>query len=178
MKSMLRAIIRKYLPLLLSLSLTASLGFALTEGLSSGYHGLERTLDRYLSDYGYPDGVITTDVTSVSDAEKIQRIKGVASVDTSLCADTMLRKEDGEYLAVRIFSYADTDRQKFYFWEHADSGGENSVLLEYHYARSHHIKAGDTVSFASGMNTGRSSWPASSAALRPSTPSFRNMRGA
>ena len=147
MKSMLRAITKKYRLMLLSISLAASLGFALTAGLSSGYLSLERSLDSYLSDYGYPDGVITTEVTSVSDAKKIRDIPGVEAVYTCLCADTMMRAQNGEYLAARVFSYTDQDRQKFHYWEQADDEGRDSVLLEYNYAKSHNISAGDTVSF-------------------------------
>ena len=144
---MVKAVIKKYFKLLLSLSLTASLGFALIVGLAGGYLSLKTTLDKYLSDYAYPDAYISTGVTSVSEAENLLKIPGVTGCDTRLCGNTMMKTEDGEYLAARIFSYQDAEKQKYYFWDKTDLGEQEGVLLEYHYADSHNIKTGDTVYF-------------------------------
>ena len=147
LKYMTGAVIKKYWKLLLSLAITASLGFALISGLSSGYASLEHSLNQYLADYRYPNAMITTEVTNVSDASKLLSLKGVEACDTRLCANSMLKSESGDYYSVRVFSYREEEQQGFYFWDRIDPKGQDSVLLEYHFADSHNIKPGDRVSF-------------------------------
>ncbi|MEE0957516.1 MAG: hypothetical protein UH734_05450, partial [Ruminococcus sp.] len=126
MKSMLHAIIKKYFKLLLSVTLVVSLGFSLAWGLSSGYMSLEASLNRYVDDYDYPDGYITTEATSTDDALKLLRINGVKSCETRLCADTMMKTADGNYYSVRVFSYRDDEKQRFYRW--SEASGDSGIL--------------------------------------------------
>ena len=133
MKSMLLAIIKKYYKLLLSVTLVISLGFSLAWGLSAGYISLEDSLYRYVKDYAYPDGYITTEVTSSDDAEKLLHIDGVQSCDTRLCADTVMRTSDGRYFSVRAFSYSEKEKQGFYYWSEY-SGESDGILAEYNFA--------------------------------------------
>lgn len=146
MKRMLFAIVKKYYKLLLSVTLVVSLGFSLAWGLSAGYLSLEDSLYRYVDDYAYPDGYITTEVTSSDDAEKLLSIDGVQRCDTRLCADTVMKTTDGRCFSVRAFSYSENEKQKFYLWSDC-SGGSNGILVEYNFASSNGISAGDTLSF-------------------------------
>lgn len=145
MKSMLHAIIKKYFKLLLSVTLVVSLGFSLAWGLSSGYMSLEASLNRYVDDYDYPDGYITTEATSTDDALKLLRINGVKSCETRLCADTMMKTADGNYYSVRVFSYRDDEKQRFYRW--SEASGDSGILAEYNFAANNGISAGDTLYF-------------------------------
>ena len=146
MKRMLFAIVKKYFKLLLSVTLVVSLGFSLAWGLSAGYISLEDSLYRYVKEYAYPDGYITTEVTSSDDAEKLLHIDGVQSCDTRLCADTVMRTSDGRYFSVRAFSYSEKEKQGFYYWSEY-SGESDGILAEYNFAASNGISAGDTLSF-------------------------------
>lgn len=63
MKGMLSAIRKKHYKLLISVAVIASLGFGMTAGLICGYNSLKCSLEDYVSSYGYPDAVITTEIT-------------------------------------------------------------------------------------------------------------------
>ena len=130
MSKMLRAITKKYFKLLVSISLVASLGFGLISGLTGGYLTLKASLDSYVVDYAYPDAFITTEVTSVSDADAIKNIEGVKDCDTRMCADTVMKDEDGDFYSVRVFTYSDDESQKFRFWS-GDAENKEGVILEY-----------------------------------------------
>ena len=146
MKRMLFALEKKYFKLLLSITLVVSLGFSLAWSLSAGYISLEDSLYRYVDDYAYPDGYITTEVTTTDDAEKLLSIDGVQSCDTRLCADTLMKTSDERYFSVRVFSYSETEKQGFYCW--SDYSGDNDgIFVEYNFASSNGISAGDTLSF-------------------------------
>ena len=147
MKRVAWAIIKKYFKLLLSLAFIASLGFALIAGLTSGYRSVENTVKKYISDYNYPDAVISAEVTTVDNLSGLAEIEGISGADARMCADTMMKTADGTYLSARIFSYSDTERQGFYFWEKADGGDSECILLEHNFAVRNNIKAGDTVFF-------------------------------
>ena len=144
MSKMLRAITKKYFKLLVSISLVASLGFGLISGLTGGYLTLKASLDSYVADYAYPDAFITTEVTSVSDADAIKNIEGVKDCDTRMCADTVMKDEDGDFYSVRVFTYSDDESQKFRFWS-GDAENKEGVILEYKFAKNNGISVGDTV---------------------------------
>ena len=143
---MLRAFTKKYIKLLVSVTLIASLGFSLAWSLSSGYRSLDDSLTDYVENYDYPEGYITTKVTSVSDKDKLMNVDGISDCDTRLCADTVMKTEDGDIYSVRVFSYSDDEKQSFYRWDEKKDV-KNGVLLEYNFAKSNGISAGDTVSF-------------------------------
>ena len=143
---MLRAITKKYVKLLISVTLIASLGFSLAWGLSSGYASLAKSLNSYVTNYGYPDGYITTEVTSTADAEKVLAVDGIRDCDTRLCADTVMKTAAGDIYSVRVFSYSAGEEQSFYRWSDKEDV-EDGILLEYHFAVSNNISAGDVVYF-------------------------------
>ena len=145
MKTMLRAVIKKHIKLLISVTLIASLGFSLSWGLSGGYVSLERSLRDYVEKYHYPDVCITTEITTSDDADSLLAIDGVQGCDTRLFADTLMKTSDEDYFSVRVFSYTDSERQTFCRWSESDGG--DGVLIEYNFAENNGISAGDTVSF-------------------------------
>ncbi|GEM_PF-5513611 len=147
MKGMLTGLIKRYHKLLISLAIIVAMGFGLTAGLSSSYVSLERSLTDYVKGYGYPDGVISTRMTLDYLAERLKRIDGVADCEARYYLDTVMKKQDGNYLSARIYSFDDEDRQEFKYWEKKESGEKNGVLLEYNFAKYHDIKVGDTVMF-------------------------------
>lgn len=144
---MLFPIIKKYLKLLISIMLVSAMGCSIMTGLSSAYVSLETSLNDYVSNYRYPDAVITTDVTNRDQISKLQTLSSVSEINARLCGDTYIKSKEGRYLSVRVFSYNPDDIQKFHVWSQADSNGKDDVFLEYNFAEDNHIHAGDTVSF-------------------------------
>ena len=137
MKTMLRAVIKKHIKLLISVTLIASLGFSLSWGLSGGYVSLERSLRDYVEKYHYPDVCITTEITTSDDADSLLAIDGVQGCDTRLFADTLMKTSDEDYFSVRVFSYTDSERQTFCRWSESDGG--DGVLIEYNFAENNGI---------------------------------------
>lgn len=146
MKGMLSAILKKHIKLLISVAIIASLGFGMTAGLICGYNSLERSLNDYVADYRYPDAVITTEVTTVEAADRIKELEGISGCDARLFADTTVRDSEGKNFTVRAFSYSEEERQGFVYWSKAENT-EDAVLVEFKFAESNGIRAGDRLSF-------------------------------
>jgi len=146
MKGMLSAILKKHIKLLISVAIIASLGFGMTAGLICGYNSLERSLNDYVADYRYPDAVITTEVTTVEAADRIKGLEGISGCDARLFADTTVRDSKGKNFTVRAFSYSEEERQGFVYWSKAETS-EDAVLVEFKFAESNGIRAGDRLSF-------------------------------
>ncbi|MBR4621930.1 MAG: FtsX-like permease family protein [Ruminococcus sp.] len=146
MKGMLSAICKKHIKLLISVAVIASLGFGMTAGLICGYDSLERSLNDYVSDYNYPDAVITTEVTTAEAAERLRRLEGISGCDPRLFVDTTVKDGEGKNLTVRAFSYSEDERQGFVFWSKAKTL-DDTVLVEFKFAESNDIRVGDRLSF-------------------------------
>ena len=147
---MFRAIIKKYWKLLLSILLVSAVGCVSMTGLASGYLSLERSLTHYIRDYGYPDGVIHTAVTTRDKADLLRALPGISGVNTRLLGDTVMISPSGRYLSVRAISYSDGDFQRFYYWQKTDPEGKDAIFLEYTFADENGISAGDFVSVRVG----------------------------
>ena len=145
-----RAIIKKYWKLLLSILLVSAVGCAGMTGLSSGYLSLEQSLTHYVRDYGYPDGVIQTAVTTRDKADLLHALPGISEVNTRLAIDTVMMSPSGRYLSVRAFSFSDEDFQRFHYWKKTDPEVKDAILLEYNFADYNAIYAGDIVSIRVG----------------------------
>ena len=147
---MFRAIIKKYWKLLLSILLVSAVGCVSMTGLTSGYLSLERSLMQYIRDYGYPDGVIQTAVTTRDKADLLRSLSGISEVNTRLLGDTVIMSPSGRHLSVRAISFSDEDFQRFYYWQKTDPKENDAILLEYNFADDNGISAGDTVSVRVG----------------------------
>ena len=147
---MFRAIINKYRKLLLSILLVSAVGCASMTGLASSYLSLERSLRHYIRDYGYPDGVIRTAVTTRDKADLLRTLPGISEVNTRLLGDTVMISPSGRYLSVRAISYSDGDFQQFHYWQKTDPGEKDAILLEYIFADDNGISAGDIVTVRVG----------------------------
>ena len=130
---MFRAIIKKYWKLLLSILLVSAVGCVSMTGLTSGYLSLERSLMQYIRDYGYPDGVIQTAVTTRDKADLLRSLPGISEVNTRLLGDTVMMSPSGRYLSVRAISFSDEDFQRFYYWQKTDPKEKDTILLEYNF---------------------------------------------
>ena len=166
MKGMLAALWKKHFKLLISVAIIAALGFGMTAGLSCGNDSLKRSLDNYLSDYNYPDAVITTEVTTIDTADRLRAIEGVDSCYPRLYAETIMRDSEGKNFTVRAFTYTEEELQGFVYWSQADVG-EEAVLVEDKFAESNNINAGDELSFR--IDGEYRSYPVAGVISRPET---------
>lgn len=146
MRGMLKAIGKKHYKLLLSLAIITALGFGMTAGLICGFRTLKRSLEDYVSKYHYPNAVITTQVTDVSEAERLREIKGVRGCDARLFIDTAIRDDEGKNLTVRVFSFTEEERQGFVYWSLSEDV-RDSMFVEYKFAKNNGINEGDTIEF-------------------------------
>ncbi len=147
MRRMLFPVIKKYLKLLISIMLVSAMGCGIMTGLSGAYVSLETSLNDYVKNYRHPHAVITTDVTSRKNIDKLKELSSVSEINARLCGDTYIKSKQGRYLSVRVFSYAPDDIQQFHFWSQADSNGKDDVLIECNFAQDNNIHAGDTLNF-------------------------------
>ena len=97
MRRMLFPVIRKYLKLLISIMLVSAMGCGIMTGLSGAYVSLETSLNDYVKDYRHPHAVITTDVTSRKNIDKLKESSSVSEVNARLCGDTYIKSRQGRY---------------------------------------------------------------------------------
>ncbi len=142
---LLRAITKKYRKLLLSMLLLSAFGCAAMTGIGNAYLSLRESLQVYIREGGYPDAVITTDVTERKRMEQLIAIPGVSQVNARLAGDVMMISPKGRYLSIRAMSFDEDDFQRMYFWEQADPGDMDPIFLECDFAKKNELKAGDTV---------------------------------
>lgn len=145
---MILPIFKKYLKLLISIVLVSAMGCGIMIGLSGAYVSLETSLNEYVSDYRYPDAVVTTDVVNRSRAQRLTtKVDSVSEVTARLCADTVVKSKTGRLLSVRFFTFEEDDRQKFHFWSRKPDDSKDEIYLEVNFAEDNDIAVGDTVSF-------------------------------
>ena len=78
--------------------LVSAFGCGSMTGISSGYLSLKKTLDVYMREGGYPDAVVTTDVTKRSQMDTLRALDGIAAVNARLVGDGFLISPEGRYL--------------------------------------------------------------------------------
>ena len=145
-----RAIGKKYWKLLLSMLLVSAFGCATLTGLGSGFQSLKEALDLYVREGGYPDAIVTTDVTKRGQTDSLRALPGVAEANARLIGDLVLVSPSERYLSIRAMSFDEDEFQLFYFWDQADPGALDPVYLEYNFAHKAGIQAGDTVTIRVG----------------------------
>ena len=134
----------------MSMLLVSAFGCATMTGINSGCLSLQKVLDAYMQEGGYPDAVITTDVVKRSEMEALLALDGIEKVNTRLVGDGIMISPEGRYLSIRMMSFDEDDFQKIYFWDRAEANGLYPIYLEYFFAKNNGIKAGDTVTLMSG----------------------------
>lgn len=139
------AICKKYWKLLLSMLLVSAFGCASFTGLAGGFLSLKEALDLYVLEGGYPDAFVTTDVTERQRMDALKAVAGVAEVNARLIGDLVLINGDGRYLSIRAMSFDADEFQQFHFWDRADQNAHDPIYLEYNFAKTAGILAGDTV---------------------------------
>lgn len=125
--------------------LISAFGCATLTGLAGGYLSLKEALDRYIQEGGYPDALITTDVTERERMDELKAVAGVTEVNARLIGDLMLVNGEERYLSIRAMSFDEDEFQLFYFWEQAEQNAYDPIYLEYNFAKNAGIRAGDTV---------------------------------
>ena len=134
----------------MSMLLLSTLGCAAMTGIGNAYLSLRDSLQAYIRDGGYPDAIITTDVTERKRMEDLAKLPGVMEVNARLVGDVMMLSPRGRYLSLRVMSFDENDFQQMFFWEQADVRGLDPVFLECNFAKKNEIKAGDTVKIRIG----------------------------
>ena len=128
---MIKAILKKYWKILLSMTLVSALGVGILTGLTGSFVSLVKNMDRYIEEYQYPDAVITTEVVPKKRAEDLLKTEGVEYVDARLAADTVIENAEGRMLSIRAFSYTPEDRQVMHVWSGTvPDGSDDSLLAE------------------------------------------------
>lgn len=145
MKSYLfRAIIKKYLRVLVAIVLVSSLGCGIMVGMANGFLSLKNTMDEYLDIMNYPDAVINTEVMTRDVLEKISAVPGVDAVDTRLVGNLVVVSKDG-YYTMQAMTYSEDEFQGVHYWEKSDKESEYPILMEYRFCKNNNIHAGDEV---------------------------------
>ena len=141
--SMIGALIKKYYRLLISVMLVSALGCAVILCLPYACNSLEYTLNRYVSDYKYPDAVYTIETTERDKVLSLENEEGIKSVLPRMCADFVMISPSGRYLSVRAFSYPEEEKKSFYFWDSAENDELYGIFLEKDFAAGNNISPGD-----------------------------------
>lgn len=84
----------------------------------------------------------------IKEKKNLQNVEGVKKVCYRLAINTMMRTAKENYYSSRLHSYGQDDFQKFYVWEEAENQTQyEEVFVEYKFAQSKNIKAGDIIQF-------------------------------
>ena len=140
-----RAITKKYLSILIAMTLVASLGSGIMSGMANGVLSLKNTIDEYLQIMDNPDAVVETEVLTKEILQDISSVPGVEVVDARLVGNLVMIGENGEYYTMQAMTYSDTEFQGTYYWEKSDQETEYPILLERRFSYLNHIHAGEFV---------------------------------
>lgn len=143
-RKMLIPMIKRYWTLFISMIMVSCLGIALMVGLMGAYLSFVDGYNNYIDDYGYPDAVITTQVTSGSMEKELESIEGVKYVNSRMYADFALKTDKRTY-TLRIYSFKKDDFSKFYVHEEAAGGNYPEIYIEYKFSQKNDIGAGDII---------------------------------
>lgn len=143
-QKMLFPLIKRFWVLFLSMVAVSCLGIALMTGLQGTYYSFLDGYSKYITDYAYPDAVITTSVTVENREAALRNVKGVKDVNSRMYADLAL-KTDNRTITLRIFSFEEDHFQKFYIREEAEGGEYPEIYLECRFSENNGISAGDLV---------------------------------
>ncbi len=144
-KGLFRALLKKYIRLVIAMVLVSSLGCGIMSGISGGVLSLKESLNDYVRDAKYPDVIITTEVTERDIVEKLRAIEGVEAVDARLMGNLALINKEGRILSTQAMSYDENEFQEFYFWEKGEKKGDYPILLEHKFAMDNGFGIGEEI---------------------------------
>lgn len=148
--SMIAALIKKYHKLLISVMLVSALGCAIFLCLPASSNSLEYTLNRYVSEYDYPDAFYTIETTDREKVSALSGVEGIKSISPRMCADLVMISPVRRYLSVRAFSYSEEEKDNFYYWDIKEKEDLYGILLEKDFADSNNIVPGDVLQIKIG----------------------------
>lgn len=115
----------------MSMLLVSAFGCATMTGINNGCLSLEKTLNAYMREGGYPHAVITTDVTKRKEMDKLLSLDGIEAVSARLVGDGIMISPEGRYLSARLISFDEDDIQKIYVEDQAEPNGFDSAYSAY-----------------------------------------------
>lgn len=106
---LLRAYIKRFLSIFLSLIFIGSVSAGLFNAFLSAKDHLYNDPIRFFDAYGYVDEYISVPLDERSEFNRLYELDGVASIDMRLSIDAHLKKDDGRVINSRIFTYNDEE---------------------------------------------------------------------
>lgn len=144
MRLIFKIIRKKYLKILLSITIIISLGVALLFGLKNGVFSVSKSVDSFLENNNYPDIKIITNLEDVNILDKFNK-EEYKSIDSRLSISTILKKDDS-IISVKASTYEDKNINDFYIWdEKKNNSNYYDILVERKFAENTGIKLGDIV---------------------------------
>ena len=152
---MIQLIAKKLLPLIRSsirsfvtLVIIASLGISALVSLTIAYKTLDTSLDNYLEEARYPDGVISFEAMSVpAVSDVLSTIDDITSWEARFTMDVEAQTSAENIVTIRIFAESDGSFNKRHVIEEkANDTNLPSLSLERKFAENNTIQAGDTLS--------------------------------
>jgi len=144
--SLFRGITKKYIKILIAITLVSSLGCGIMIGMANATGSLRTTLNDYIDEMHYPEAVIDTGIVEKNVSDDVRKIEGVAEVNTRLTGDLIMKTGKGGYYTMQARTCSENEFQGMYFWEKIETGAEYPVYLEYKFATMNDIRVGDVVS--------------------------------
>ena len=135
---------------MISLVIIAALAVALLNGMFNAWLSLDRTMKRYLSEYGIADAVISTETTGTDPAKALRQVDGISEVIARITGSSQLITPSGDMLTAQIISMDKEDMLRLHHWEEADSPDGDYVFADSWFAMHNGISAGDTLRIRTG----------------------------
>ncbi|MCR4927240.1 MAG: FtsX-like permease family protein [Lachnospiraceae bacterium] len=143
--SLFRGITKKYIKILIAITLVSSLGCGMMIGMANGTMSLRTTLDEYVGEMHYPQAIIDTGIMKKSVRDDILKVDGILEADTRLTGDLILKTQNGGYYTMQARTCSEDEFQGMFFWEKCETDAEYPIYLEQKFAKINGIHTGDIV---------------------------------
>ena len=148
---LLRAYIKRFLSIFLSLIFIGSLSAGLFNAFLSAKDHLYNDPIRFFDAYGYVDEYISVPLDERSEFAGLYELDGVASIDMRLSLDAHLKKDDGRVINSRIFTYNDKEDEimKRYVVDSIPRDeGKYNVAVSGKFATNNHFQLGQSLTLS------------------------------
>lgn len=145
LKLKLKPLIVTYKKSFLLLIISSSLGIMALLSLLFSYYTLKNSLDTYLQEYHYPDGIVTFTQRTLDEVEdQIKDIDGISQKCTRLIVDIEIEQGEKKGLTGRFYGYQEDEITKQQVLTSCDyKSNQINIAVDQKFAQKNNIQAGD-----------------------------------
>lgn len=144
-KTLLGPVFRKYLRIIIAMTVVTALAIGIYTGLSGSYVSFDKSINAYLDSYSYADVVLITNPTAANIKSKLEGIEGVTQVNQRMIYDASVRLPNTRMVSARFYYYQPDNFLDMYVWKEGKTDGEFNVSVEKKFADNNNLSVGDYI---------------------------------